>query len=541
MNRRPDDGFGAALESALGSFDTRRVNGHLNLPLGAAAARFAFTASGGDGYIRNSIDDRRFAEDDWFGFRATLRFDPAAATTVILSAQHTEDDGATGELWLPRRDFLPDPGDIRLTTVTLADPRLDATNDLVGVDVSRTLGAVSLRSITGYARNETRNVDDCAGLPRLQGCVRGVSPLSYEQWSQEVQVSGKDGAFADWVLGLYLLDADEHTRFFFRAPLLAPGPINDYAANARQRAYAIFGQATRRLAERWRLTGGLRFSREASRVSDIGTGAADNQSPANAAGSWSDTSWRLDLQYLPDDFSLLYASAATGFKSGGNTTERLPGGGFDDYGPEHLLAWEVGVKRQSPQRRASIEASVFVYDFRDLQVRTTALLADRVTTVIDNAAVARVAGLDLAAAVDVAERWTVSGALVWLPRREFVEFTSVEAGDIAPGNKLSRAAEWSGSASLGYRWPLRRLGRLSARLDYNYRSAFFFTGQNDPETMQGAFGLLNLFLRLESLDDRWYLFASGRNLADADYFEQIFIQSSPGRPATVELGFGLAF
>jgi hypothetical protein len=32
---------------------------------------------------------------------------------------------------------------------------------------------------------------------------------------------------------------------------------------------------------------------------------------------------------------------------------------------------------------------------------------------------------------------------------------------------------------------------------------------------------------------------SGRNLTDEDYFNQVFLQSSPGYPDTYELGFGL--
>ena len=56
-----------------------------------------------------------------------------------------------------------------------------------------------------------------------------------------------------------------------------------------------------------------------------------------------------------------------------------------------------------------------------------------------------------------------------------------------------------------------------------------------------AFGLWNVFLRFEPAGDQWYVFASGRNLGNEDYFNQVFLQASPGYPDTYEGGFGYRF
>jgi hypothetical protein len=97
------------------------------------------------------------------------------------------------------------------------------------------------------------------------------------------------------------------------------------------------------------------------------------------------------------------------------------------------------------------------------------------------------------------------------------------------------------STAITYEQPLRDLGALSARLEYNYRSSMFFTKENTPVYAQDAFGLLNLLLRLESADNRWYAFASGRNLTSEDYFHTVYFQSSPGYPDTYEIGVGYRF
>jgi hypothetical protein len=45
---------------------------------------------------------------------------------------------------------------------------------------------------------------------------------------------------------------------------------------------------------------------------------------------------------------------------------------------------------------------------------------------------------------------TFSGALVWMPKREFVEFMAASSGADVSGNAISRAAEWSVSVSISY-------------------------------------------------------------------------------------------
>ena len=93
-----------------------------------------------------------------------------------VMAQHIRDDGGSGDLWTPRPDNLADPHDIRLTTVTLENPYLISEIDNLNVNLEYELGFATLQSITGYVRSEVRNVDDCAGIPLLEGCVRSALP-----------------------------------------------------------------------------------------------------------------------------------------------------------------------------------------------------------------------------------------------------------------------------------------------------------------------------------------------------------------------------
>jgi iron complex outermembrane recepter protein len=235
---------------------------------------------------------------------------------------------------------------------------------------------------------------------------------------------------------------------------------------------------------------------------------------------------------------LVYAGVSTGFKSGGITTTRLPDGAFNSFRPENLTAFEAGAKTRWLDGRLTLNGAAFFYDFEDMQINSVYVADNRVIAEIDNAAKAELYGIDASGIFHLTDRLTVSGSAVWMPKREFVEYRNERTGDTLAGHKLSRAPEWTATAAINFEQPIRDSGNLSWRLEYNFRSAFFFTKENDPLYSQNGFGLLNASLRFESTNKKWYVFASGRNLTNENYFNQVFLQSSPGYPDTYEVGFG---
>jgi iron complex outermembrane receptor protein len=540
LARAPREGTSAALEAAAGSFETLRAEGHVNAGNDRVAFRLAGTVSGGDGYIRNTVDDRRFAEEDYYGLRAALGWRPTGDLIVNLFAQRVEDDGAANDLWLPNKNYLPEPDDLHLTTVTDPDPYLDLRNDLAGAELRWDLGGAELVSVTGYAQSHTNARDDCAGNPMMTGCVRTLLPWTWEQWSQELRLASS-GPSGSWLAGLFLFDADEVTRYTLLIPGISPAvPVNDYRERSGLESWAVFGQATRDIG-RFGLTAGLRYTADSMDLERQGEGVFDSDTPVVAEDSWDDLSWRVGVDYELDEQLMLYASVATGYKSGGVfIAPSAPGTVVvNNYEPENLTAFEAGVKWLSADSRRAFSTGAFYYDIEDLQVQTITLVNGALANVVDNAAAARVAGLDVATEARLGERASLTAGLIWLAEREFVEFES--DGLSLAGNLLSRAPEWSASVSAAYRLPLGARGSLHARIDYAYRSGVFYTKENISSSSQGAFSLLDAFLRYESNDGRWYLFAAGRNLLDTGYFNQVFIQTAPGKPRHFEVGFGLTY
>jgi len=186
-----------------------------------------------------------------------------------------------------------------------------------------------------------------------------------------------------------------------------------------------------------------------------------------------------------------------------------------------------------------LNAAAFYYDFEDLQVSTLTLAGNRPGVDVANAAKAELYGVDAELSWQISDRLTIAGGAVWLPMREFVRFVDDASNVRISGNDLIRAPEWTANLALNYVQPLEVLGRLTGRLEYGYRGSHYFTKENDPLYAQDAFALLNLFLRFEPVGERWYVFASGRNLTNEDYFHQVLLQSSPGYPDNYEIGFGV--
>jgi iron complex outermembrane recepter protein len=535
--RPPGDEVEAALELSRGTFDTNRVQGHLNLPSGKLAARAAFTASNGAGYIRNSLDDRRFAEEDYWGVRGSLRIDASAHARIQLMAQHVRDDGGSGDLWLPQLDYLPNPRDIRLTKVTLPDPYLISESDEVSVRAEFDLGATKLRSISGYTRSHVREVDDCAGSALLRGCFRTALPNDFEGWSQELQLQLPHSKRFDALLGAYYAGAESRTDFFQILPVLSPRPVNDYRARTHNPVSAVFGQASLLVGNHWSVTAGLRLSDETFRIQTSGRGSRDAQVPVSASSRRSDVSWRIDLKRNIGEHASVYAGVSTGAKSGGFVPTVVKGVP-DAYAPEKLTAYELGLKARAWSGRLALSTAAFLYDFDDLQVTNTGSTG---VALVDNAATARIQGLEGEARLAVSDHWSLAAGYVWLPKREFVSYLNPLNGRDLAGKELVRAPEWSGTLAVSHERDLAGLGRLAARLEYGYRSRYFYSPENLPVYSQRAFGLLNFALRLDSVDGHWYAFASGRNLTNADYFTQVLLQSSPGYPAVYEIGLGHRF
>ncbi len=86
--------FSAAIEGEYGNYDSKKVKGYVNVPLGQVlGVRLAGLYLNRDGYTRNLFDGRRVDDRDLYSIRGTLRFEPSSSTTLdILGSYFREKD-----------------------------------------------------------------------------------------------------------------------------------------------------------------------------------------------------------------------------------------------------------------------------------------------------------------------------------------------------------------------------------------------------------------------------------------------------------------
>ena len=192
---------------------------------------------------------------------------------------------------------------------------------------------------------------------------------TFEQESHELQyISDLDGPM-NFVVGAYSMTADSY---------ITSGPIQNFTADHSLEASAFFGEMTYDLNDIWSITAGARYTEEDKElysrswaILDSANRVADNVAAATNAGkpkfSDDNTSYRVVLQ-REFDKGMMYASLATGFRSGGffnrgsNAAELLP------YQSEEVESFEIGM-RSNPTDNSQLNITYFSTDYTDKQVQ----------------------------------------------------------------------------------------------------------------------------------------------------------------------------
>ena len=475
-------------------------------------------------------------------------------------------------------------------------------------DVNWRLGEHTVRSLTGYRKwsNDTLN-ESVIRLP--MDLIRRVTFYDVETVSQELQLLSPTGGLIEYVAGAYFYREDygidqafDQGRDFCSpfvgnlfASYLASFNFSPQAANAiaggvvrdcdgatqrdavatrfRQDVsnYALYGQLTLNVTEQLRVTGGLRWTdsnKEGSFLSLINNPISAPPSPANPFAldlripeqhpdleyDEEEITWLANISYSPVENLMLFATYATGFRSGGFNPE-----GFDSvaeaagadrvYDTETVDNIEVGAKGGMFDNRVVVNLNYFHTEIDDLQDRRF----DGVNFLMQNVEELTQQGVELdIQARPVDQLYTVLG-VSYLDSRfgNFPNATSLPAdiaayrtsvqlsrflgfppaelpvrnltGDrnhFSPQWQLSLVAEWSD------RIPVHGLGWF-VRGEYQYVSEQNVGADTNQalQTMQPGYDIVNARLGLRGADDGWEISGFVRNVFDQDYCQVIFIQA----------------
>ena len=574
ITAKPTDQFKAKAHLEYSSFDTfageAAVGGPITSNLeGRISGMFNYS----DGFFHNTLFDTRENGTNTFAGRAQLLWHPDENLDILLkfagARVNTRPNiyrhyGVLDPASLLAGNSQPcSPGDVFAgncvdaygygTPSDFYSGEGNRRQKLKVTDLMSTLRAdyrfgsdMTLTSITGWNYNKKFHPEDSDASPfRLVEATYGAKSTEV---TQELRLAQTTDNY-NWVAGLYyihenlkqdqtvevLLDVDNFTGPGFGDGLAFFAPTRNKQVTE---AGAAFAQLEYKVTDKLKLIAGARYTREhkdftSAESQSFQSGGIDNFAPPlvfpteHRELTNSKFNWRLGLNYNFTPAVMLYATAATGFKSGGFN------GGFlsadpaerarqlQPIRPETVTSYEVGLKSEFFDKKVTLNLAAFYNNYRNQQVFLLANVGGTPVNVLDNAKKARTYGLDAELSVRPIPELTLS-AQAGLLRTKLVEYVPGIAAGLPDysGNQLAMAPKTTLSLNADWRHPVGP-GELGIQFNANYRSHQFFDNTNSPYAAQDGYWLENLRVSYGIQDGRWEIAGFIRNLSDKKYLTYI--------------------
>ena len=483
----------------------------------AATLSAGFTRRGGLGQFRNLPDvDTEVGETRELSARVALAWRPSPTFSMTLAAD--ANDGANGlNPYTTLIDEIPG-GALFAAGYRNADVAVDPYDNNTGqagqVRTSNAARGVSLTAVWDVTDRLTART---IGSARRSEYEAGLDDdgffddyLSFpedghaDQSSVEVQLLGD---FDHWsfVAGAYRFSEDGAN---VQDPTVFLGFKGAFQLTQALDSTAFFASLGRAVTERWRLSAGVRTTRDEKRAStDVGTGLV------RAAHSWQETSWDVAIHHGVNDYLSAYATVQSGYQSG--EFPARPYCLFSDPGcfvagdNVTALNYEIGMKGQ-PHDRMELSIAAFRTQYDDLPYQVSTTEGAGFTTV-NLIVTQRTAGVEVEGTLYMTDALRLQFALgridVDVDRQQGVR-------PVAP-----LTPELTVSISPEYRHLLASGAEVAARLDYSYRAAMWGEPSSDPGrlTRIASRGLVNFHVGFTAADGAWTAAIYGRNAGDVRY------------------------
>lgn len=516
ISNKPGDAFDARASVEVGSFDLRRAEAMLNIPVNQSLAlRAAILNKEEDNYVATPRAAGNHTKQSTGRLHALFKFSPSTTWLVTADGSRILGPSSAG-VPLPH---IAERGDAGRDNATVL--RADAAAYYTGVTSEFNTASEDV-AFTWLASTRNRRLDWSSRLisPIAPAGGENGSNSSSDQVSNEFRLSSIGTGPLRWVAGLYLFKESQDTIGAF-----SDGFISFDVKDADAKSKALFGQATYSLTPALRATLGLRTTRDEKSCGNCIQAIAGIGALTHDERSWSHSDWKVGVDYDLDKNTMLYAVAGSGYKAGGYNLARpsVPflgqvGTPVHFYDPEQLLSVEAGVKGRILGNRGRYTAAVFAYDYKDLQVSTLLPVGGGLTTGgVGNAAKAKIYGFEADMRLRAGEDGTITSS-VGLTSAKYGSFNTCTDEFTATRldcsrNQLRNAPKVT--VTLGYEhfFSLER-GDLVARIDSRYSSKYYNDDANTAIFMQSSYTRTNLSLRYTAPNDRWNVTAYARNLED---------------------------
>lgn len=428
--------------------------------------------------------------------------------------------------------------------------------------------ALSAKLILGYRDLEAFFARQVDGSPL--NVFENRDAFFADQTSADFRLNYKDGGLTVVAGAFYFTESSDNQLDFTGALEGTLYPIH-FGGVTDNRNYSFYGEATYDVTDWLHVTGGLRYTNEEKSATPNAFGypgcsiellplaPLDECDAVNPPAqiplrttsdylvpnveqtiSFDKVTWRVNVSADLTDELLVYATASTGFKSGGfewrvtDTNFRTnainnavasgltpeeaaafveQNGALPSFRPESVLTYEVGAKLELPSAGLRFNAAVFDSKYTD---QIVAANAGGIATFQTNAAESSIRGFEVEA------QWVPTDALLFNFSVGHLDakYDSLTPGALAAGlsldDKFILTPEWSVTAGLSYNIYLAK-GVLTPRVDFTHKSSQEFEAVNTIFTRDEGFEKFDLGIRYKPDNADWVLGAGVNNVTDALY------------------------
>jgi iron complex outermembrane recepter protein len=551
-----------------------------------ASQQAAYAASGGDPANFQAINPNLFVTggdkynaQNQTAVRVSSLWEPNSDFTWNVSYEYFRDTGTPSASLMQTPRTGQDFWSSLVNTAPYLDRKSSTFRSRMDWQISDYL---ALSYTAGYSHyNGSSDFDQDGGVQVPTSFTTGATfqedrtnYSTYTNSSHEIDLKSTGDNTIDWILGLYY--AAEQNKIRFDIPIFngtQQGTVAWQGSFIQPKqtvdSKAVFGQATWHLSDAFRLTAGLRYTKDQKEniggrgwgwqynadVPQVPIAPGTIPSPETGFGfgisgindgkyDHGQTTWlvRGDVD-LADNF-LLYGSVSTGYKSGG-----LQDGGVP-YKHETLTNFEIGTKNSFAGGNVIWNNALYYEDFKDFQLAAPIIFIDGSRGLgfsnvkgstkvwgIESELNARLSDDDRVQVVFSAIPHKKLGTLLYAGSNDYQGLPAcpAESGisnclDVS-GNELAHAPDTSLQLVYEHDFRFSNGARLTPRISMHYESdswlSAFNLGSGDK---QGSYHRTNLSMRYQNPTGSWY--------ADfyVDNVENGKIRTSAGR-SSVDGGF----
>jgi iron complex outermembrane receptor protein len=492
---------------------------------------------------------------EYYGGQVAVRYEPLAgfAITPRIMYQRTDQNG------VPYATDSPD----NLLQREIFDIREGGTDDWWLASLALTYAArfgsfVSSTSVFDRRTFETEDDTDVLtydlGLSPAES-IPGLTTrlISLHRFAQEMRFASSLPGRLQFILGgFYARTTQGRNPIITSSGLMAatgyPSDLVLAIVNQHQYSeYALFGDVSYNLTSRLTATVGVRAYRDTATFSQATNGLFYGGAPQTyVAPSTRDSGFtpRYVLEYRVTPDLLTYASAAKGFREGGDNTAvplgAPPQGCSQDlanlgltaaqaiaFQPDSLWSYELGVKSSFLDRRFTVNAAAFLIEWTDIQQQVALPLCGYFIT--GNSGKAQSNGFELEINGRLLPGLTLGLGVGYVDAR----ITEQGVGSAQPvGSPVYQVPDLTLTGNLEYQWPLTVSWAGFGRIDSSYIGESFSANNGELHPVRRpSYSITNL--RLGARADRYEIAAVVTNLTNehANLADSVLLGAElPGQP-----------